>query len=183
MKKNLLDHISACDSLLKLNENVPFLNKFWQAMKSGYFTITWNKRDRGVSKMNHQQPHQRPVFIQRRWCCVYGEIGRESFIMSSFQSQTINSNKYCSQLDQLKAVLTEKYPELVNREHVIFHQDNARPHVSLTTRQKLYSLAWKFWFICHIHQTLHLQISIYLGLHKILLMEKISVPWKTAQGT
>ena len=26
-EKNLLDHISACDSLLKHNENVPFLNK------------------------------------------------------------------------------------------------------------------------------------------------------------
>ena len=40
-----------------------------------------------------------------------------------------------------------------------------------------------FWFIRHIHQTLHLQISIYFGLHKILLMEKISVPWKTVKGT
>ena len=35
-----------------------------------------------------------------------------------------------------------------------------------------YSLAGKLWFIHHIHQTLHLQISIYFGLYKILLMEK-----------
>ena len=35
-----------------------------------------------------------------------------------------------------------------------------------------YSLAGKFWFIHRIHQTLHLQISIYFGLYKILLMEK-----------
>ena len=27
-ERNLLDHISACDSLLKCNENAPFLNKF-----------------------------------------------------------------------------------------------------------------------------------------------------------
>ena len=46
-----------------------------------------------------------------------------------------------------------------------------------------YSLARKFWFICHIHHTLHLQISIYLDLYKILLMEKISIPWKTVKGT
>ena len=53
------------------------------------------------------------------------------------ENQTINSNKYCSQLDQLKAALVEKRPELVNRKHIIFHQDNARLHVSLMTRQKL----------------------------------------------
>ena len=55
----------------------------------------------------------------------------------------INSNKYCPQLDQLKAALDKKHPELVNRKHIIFHQDNARLHVSLMTRQKLLQLGWE----------------------------------------
>ena len=55
----------------------------------------------------------------------------------------INSNKYCSQLDQLKAALNKKRPELVNRKHIIIHQGNARPHVSLITRQKLLQLGWE----------------------------------------
>ena len=59
------------------------------------------------------------------------------------ENQTINSNKYCSQLDQLKAALNEKHPELVNRKRIIFHQDNSRPHVSLMTRQKLLQLGWE----------------------------------------
>ena len=59
------------------------------------------------------------------------------------ENQLINSNKYCSQLDQLKAALDEKRPELVNRKCIIFHQDNARPHVSLMTRQKLLQLGWE----------------------------------------
>ena len=59
------------------------------------------------------------------------------------ENQTINSNKYCSQLDQLKAELDEKRPELVNRKRIIFHQDNAKPHVSLMTRQKLLQLGWE----------------------------------------
>ena len=46
-----------------------------------------------------------------------------------------------------------------------------------------YSCAGKFWFIHHIHQTLHLQMSISFGLYKILLMEEISIPWKTAKDT
>ena len=55
----------------------------------------------------------------------------------------INSNKYCSQLDQLKTALDKKCPELVNRKHIIFHQDNARLHVSLKTRQKQLQLGWE----------------------------------------
>ena len=60
------------------------------------------------------------------------------------ENQTVNSNKYCSQLHQLKAALDEKRPELVNRKHIIFHHDNAKPRVSLVTRQKLLQLGWEF---------------------------------------
>ena len=59
------------------------------------------------------------------------------------ENQKINSSKYCSQLDQLKAALDKKCPELVNRKCITFHQDNTRPYVSLMTRQKLLQLGWK----------------------------------------
>ena len=49
------------------------------------------------------------------------------------ENQMINSDKYCSQIDQLKAALKEKHLELVNGKCMLFHQDNARPHVSLMT--------------------------------------------------
>ena len=55
----------------------------------------------------------------------------------------INSKKYCSQLDQLKAALDKKRLELVDRKRIILHQDNARPHVFLMTRQKLLQLGWE----------------------------------------
>jgi len=56
-------------------------------------------------------------------------------------NQTINSDKYCFQLDRLKAAIDEKRPELANRKDVVFHQD-ARSHVTLHTRQKLVQLGW-----------------------------------------
>jgi len=45
----------------------------------------------------------------------------------------INSEKYCSQLDRLKAAIDEKHSELkscrVSYRGVVFHQDNAKPHL------------------------------------------------------
>ena len=35
-------------------------------MKTGYYTIMWNRRDRGASEMNYHKSHQSPVFIQRK---------------------------------------------------------------------------------------------------------------------
>ena len=43
----------------------------------------------------------------------------------------------------MNAAVKEKRPELVNRKDVIFHDDNATPHTSLATRQKLLRLSWK----------------------------------------
>ena len=39
-------------------------------------------------------------------------------------------------INKLNAVVKEKRPELVNREGIIFHHDNATPHTSLATRKK-----------------------------------------------
>ncbi|GFV56869.1 uncharacterized protein TNCV_146211 [Trichonephila clavipes] len=50
---------------------------------------------------------------------------------------------YCQQLDCLKLAIDQKWPELVNRRGVVFHQDNARPHTSVVTRQNLWELGWE----------------------------------------
>ena len=52
-------------------------------------------------------------------------VGMEgSLLLWAPSGKTINSNKYWSQLDQLKVALDEKRPELVNINYMIFHQDN-----------------------------------------------------------
>ena len=79
--------------------------------------------------------------------CIWWDWKGVPYYELLLKKQTINSNKYCSQLDRQKAALEEKHPELINRKCIIFHQDNVRPHVSLMTRQNCYSLAGKFWFI------------------------------------
>ena len=75
--------------------------------------------------------------------CVWWDWKGVLYYELLLENQVINSKKFFSQLDQLKAELHERHPELGNRKCITFHQDNARPHVSLMTRQKLLHLGWE----------------------------------------
>ncbi|GFX26907.1 mariner Mos1 transposase [Trichonephila clavipes] len=57
--------------------------------------------------------------------------------------QTLNSDRYCQQLYRLKLVIDQKWPELVNRRGVVFHQENAGPYISVVTRQNLWEQGWE----------------------------------------
>ena len=59
------------------------------------------------------------------------------------RNQTINLDIYCRQLNKLNKAVKEKRPELVNRKGGIFHQDNATPRTSLSTRQKWLRIGWE----------------------------------------
>ena len=50
--------------------------------------------------------------------CIWWDWKGVLYYELLLENQTINSNKYCSQLDQLKAALSEKRPKLVNRKHM-----------------------------------------------------------------
>ena len=58
------------------------------------------------------------------------------------RNQTINSEVYIRQLTDLNNAIQEKRSELANRKGIVFHHDNARPHSSLATSQKLLELGW-----------------------------------------
>lgn len=142
-EKNLIDRISICDLLYKRNENVPFLKQIvtgdekWVIYNNVERKRSWGKRDDPPLTTPKAGLHPKKVMLSVWWDfkgILYYELLPNN--------QTINSEKYCLQLDQLKAAIQEKRPELANRKGVVFHQDNARPHVSLSTRQKLLELGW-----------------------------------------
>ena len=84
-EKNLLDHISTCDSLLKHNENVPFLKQIvtgdekWILYNNVELKRLWGKRNEPPPTTQKAGLHPKKVM------CVYGGIGRDSSIISSFR--------------------------------------------------------------------------------------------------
>jgi len=99
--------------------------------------------------------------------CVWDWKGIVHYELLSF-NQIINSELYCEQLQRLQQAIERKRPELINRRGV-FHHNNARPHTSLMTRQKLRELVWEV--LMHPYSP-DIAPSDYhlLGLCRILLM-------------
>ena len=142
-KKNLPDHISICDSLLKRNENIPFLKQMLMGDEKWilYSNMEWK---RSWGKQNELPPTTPKAGLHPKvMLCIWWDWKGVLYYELLPENHTTNSNKYCSQLDQLKATLDKKRPELVNRKCIIFQQDNTRPHVSLMTRQKPLQLGWE----------------------------------------
>ena len=98
-----------------------------------------------VGKRNEPPPTtpKASLHTKKVMLCIWWDWKGVLYYELLTENQMINSNKYSSQLDQLKAVLDKKCLELVNRKCIIFHQDTPRPHVSLMTRQKLLQLGWE----------------------------------------
>ena len=74
---------------LSLNDIMVGFNLIWPvSLWKGQMPIQgnamWKWRQRSGWCFYKPRNNQRPVFKQRRWCCVHGGIGRESSIMSSF---------------------------------------------------------------------------------------------------
>ena len=98
---------------------------------------SWDKRREPSPTTPKPSLHPKKAML-----CIWWNWKGVLYYELLLESQRINSNRYCSQLDQLKAVLDKKCQEWVNRKCIIFHQGYAQLHVSLMNRQKLLQLSW-----------------------------------------
>lgn len=142
-QRNLINRISACDSLLKRYEIDPFLNRMvtgdekWIVYNNVKRKRSWSKKDEAPLTTAKAGLHPKKVML-----CIWWDYKGIIYYELLPENQTINSDKYCSQLDELKRAIDRKRPELVNRKGIVFQHDNARPHTSLETRRKLIELGW-----------------------------------------
>ncbi|GFU44786.1 histone-lysine N-methyltransferase SETMAR [Trichonephila clavipes] len=121
--KYMMDQISICKVLAKRKEIDPFL-----------------KRMRGEAAQTVAKPE---LTARKVLLCIWWDWKGIIYNELLAYGQTLNSDLQCEQLDSLKLAIDQKRPELTNKRDVVFHQDNARPHTSVVTRQKLWELVWE----------------------------------------
>jgi histone-lysine N-methyltransferase SETMAR len=135
-KNNKIRHYEVCPVLLLCNKNDPFLNR-----RSGQ----WLDQGKAPKLFPKSKLHQKKVMVTVWW--------QESGIHYNFlnPSKTSTAEKYCQEIDKLHQELQRLHPTLVNQKGPILFHDNARPHVSQMTLQKLNELG---------HETLAHQTSL-----------------------
>lgn len=139
----LIQRMNICDMLLKRNQSNPFLKNLitgdekWIVYDNVQRKRSWSKSGETSQRISKPDTHQKKVMLSIWW--DYKGIIYYELLPSN---RTIDSNVYCKQLSKLNECLQQKRPELINRARVVFHHDNARPHTSLVTRQKLLELGW-----------------------------------------
>ena len=129
--------------LFKRNQSDPFLKKMitadekWIVYNNVQRKRSWSKPGEPPQTTSKADIHQKKVRLSL-WWDYKGIVYFELLPLN----RTINSSVYCQQLNKLNNSLQQKRPKMVNRRGFVFHHDNARPHTSLATRQKLLELGW-----------------------------------------
>lgn len=122
-----MDRVSTSNSLLGRLKTDLFLNRLVTGDEKWiqYDNVCNGNElgNRGINAINLPKAglHPQKVILSIWWGCK-----RVIFFELLPVGETINSNKYCQQLYNLKAVIDEKCPILANRKGVVFHHDNAR---------------------------------------------------------
>ena len=118
-KKNLLDHISTCNSLLQHNGNTPLLKQILTDDEKWILNnnVEWKRFGDEQKEPPPTIPKARSLHPKKVMLCTWWDWKGVLYYELFLKTQTRHSSKYCSQLDQLKAELNEKPPESVNRKH------------------------------------------------------------------
>ena len=136
-----LESFSACDSLLKHNENVSFLKQI--VIGDEKWILYHNVEQKWLwGKQNEPPPTAPGPHPQKLMMCMWWDW--ESSIMSSFwQTKWLIPTSIA--LRPTESSIQWKVSR-ISHQKIIFHQGNASLHVSLMIRQKLLQMAGKFWF-------------------------------------
>ena len=138
------------------NDNAPFLRGDGRSCATSR-----SRSDCGAGELNHHWTHQGRSPSKKAVLCMWWDWKGVLCYEGLPENQAINSNKHQSQLDQLKAALDKKPPEMANRRCIISSQGNQGRRLLWRPDKTCYSSPGKFWLTLRTHQPSHLRMSIY----------------------
>lgn len=133
-----------CSSLVIRNRNDPFLSRIvtcdekWVLYDNRRRSAQWLDADEKPKHVPKQSLHPKKTMITV-WWSASGLI-HYNFLKAG---ESITAQSYCNEIDVMHQKLLQNQPALVNRKGPILLHDNARPHVSRLTMQKLHDLKYE----------------------------------------
>lgn len=143
-EEHKIQRISICSYLLSRQQNDPFLSRIvtgdekWVQYDNSKRKRQWLSAGESSKSTPKPNIHGKKVLL----CVWWGMKGIIHYELLK-PGQTINAELYCQQLDRLNDQIAIKLPAIANRKGVILQHDNARPHTSKITRQKINELGWE----------------------------------------
>uniref|UniRef100_A0A0N5BIQ3 HTH_48 domain-containing protein n=1 Tax=Strongyloides papillosus TaxID=174720 RepID=A0A0N5BIQ3_STREA len=139
-----LRRFEICFSLILRNKNNPFLNRLitcnekWIIYDNRKRSEQWLDKDEAPKHFPKPKLSTKKIMVTVWWSAI-------GIIYYDFMKtgETIDSESYCQQIEKMHQKLSQKKPALVNRKRLILHHDNAKPHVSKRTVQKLRKLEYE----------------------------------------
>ena len=121
-----------CSSLLTRNRSDPFLHRIVTCDEKW---ILYDNRRRSAQWLNADEPtkHMPKPSLHNGDCLVVYSRSYPLFFFGTWRNE---------ELEEMHQKLSVQRPRLVNKDGVILVHDNARPHVSRTTVQKLNELQY-----------------------------------------
>jgi histone-lysine N-methyltransferase SETMAR len=108
--------------------------------------ILYNNVQRKCSWDECRQPSlpvpEAVLHLKKDTLCVWWDL-KGILYYELLNSNESTVDRHCAQLEKLKLAIVEKHPALANRRGIIFHQDNACPHVAINVQEKFRELKWE----------------------------------------
>lgn len=145
-----LSHEQKCMRIMISNANlirhtkVPFWKKIVTSDEKWILYENPDRHGQWLSKGEIPIPTpRRPIHGKKCMLCVWWDWKGIVYWEVLDYGQTVDSNYYCQQLDRLADALLHTRSALVNRQGVILLHDNAKPHTSKVTQQKIRKLGYE----------------------------------------
>ena len=120
----MFPHVIKTDTSVPLLKSTVTGDEKWILYNNVQWKILWYRWKEPPPNTLKVSLHPKKMLL-----CIWWDWKGVLYYELLLENQMINS-KHCPQLDQLKAALDKKRPELINRKCIIFHPDNAIPPVS-----------------------------------------------------
>jgi histone-lysine N-methyltransferase SETMAR len=118
-----------------------FLDKMITGDESWLFTVNMKRKKQHLKPGEHGKVYVKPDPHRKKFMlCVFWDKKGVIYWEWLGGKEKLNADRYCKQLRALAEVLPEKRPE---KTKVLFHRDNARPHVAAATRKTIEELGWE----------------------------------------